>query len=734
MVTRTPAITVLQHNLGKGKTATAELGVVARRVNASVLLLQEPWVVRQSEVSGLGTLSNRILVGTRDERVWACIVILDPSLDVTILRHLSDAHCVCAHIVSPFGAFYLVSLYCQPTVDMVHSLNALRRIRTALGPVRLVVGADANAKSPLWFSRGGTDPRGGLLDDFLAETGWLVRNEPGNPPTFSTVNGTSTVDVTLATQGAWRLLRTWEVKRGWTHSDHRVITFTLGSRLVADPYRIARFNSRRTDWPVFLQTFEDLYVQEPPPPANRAEVEDLAKSITTNITICAETSTPRKTRFPRSVPWWTREHTNLKQQCNRKRRQLQRTRNPEARENVQLEYARLRRHYTRSVQRAKTTSWRSFVTELGNQDPYGIAYRVIRRKVLVDDIMASLRTEGTDTQTWEASAQCLLNTLMPDAPLDAVLNWRTQPRPPEDRSTRRWTHVEVTNIIKATPKNKAPGGDLIESVMLKQLAASPTCIRILRSHFNGCLEHCCFPLVWKHGVIRALLKNATKDPAEPSSYRPICLLPFLGKALEKLMKARLHSIIMHPQYASPRQYGFRRGKSTEDAILEVRRMVTASPSKYVMAILFDASAAFDLLSWHSVFRELTLRGCPSDMMDLLQNYLEVRTVELCGNYSRVTKTITRGCPQGSILGPDLWNMVLDGLLRILETNLCSFAAYADDLIVILSADSRLRMERAGQAACDTIQTWFAGTYSSLPQRPRWWPFVGLLVTDRPLSA
>lgn len=279
-------------------------------------------------------------------------------------------------------------------------------------------------------------------------------------------------------------------------------------------------------------------------------MEALVTSITANITLSAETSSPRKTRFSRSVPWWNRELTTLKQQCNRMCRHLQRTRNPEARANARLQYARLRRHYTRSVQSAKTTSWHNFVTELGNQDPYGIAYRMIRKKVLVDDIMARLRTEGSDTQTWEALAQCLLSTLTPDAPHDAVQNQRMNPLPPEDRLTSRWTHAEGTKVIRAMPKNKAPGGDLIESVMLKQLADSPTCICILRRQFNGCLEHRFFPLVWKHGIIRALLKNAMKDPANPTSYRPICLLPFLGKALEKLMKARLHTTTMHPQYAS----------------------------------------------------------------------------------------------------------------------------------------------------------------------------------------
>lgn len=49
---------VLQHNLGKGKVATAELRQEAQNRRASILLIQEPWTVR-NVVCGIGTLSNR---------------------------------------------------------------------------------------------------------------------------------------------------------------------------------------------------------------------------------------------------------------------------------------------------------------------------------------------------------------------------------------------------------------------------------------------------------------------------------------------------------------------------------------------------------------------------------------------------------------------------------------------------------------------------------------------------
>lgn len=705
MGTSSPSITLLQHNLGKGKTASAELRNVAHHIRASALLVQEPWVSRQAFVCGLGTLSNRILTGTRDDVPRACIAILDPALDVTILRHLSSANCVCAHLITEIGSFYLVSLYCPPSEDILLSIATLRRIHTVLGRVPIIVGADLNAKSPLWYSRH-PDQRGRMVEDFLAETGWQVRNEIGNPCTFSSANGRSNIDVTMTSPQAWRLLRTWRVMTHWTCSDHRVIQFTLGSRTVSAPIRTLRYNTSKTHWATFLQMYEDLNVTEPPPPTCDREVETLADAVTLHLQLCADSSTPRKTRFPRSVPWWTGHLTRLKQRCHRLRRRLQRQRDPDQREALRIQYNQIRRRYSREVQQAKTASWRAFITEQGNDDPYGIAYRVIRKRVTVDEVMADLRTDVGHTRTWGESARCLLTILTPDD-LPGAQPARGHTAPPQAAHlTRRWTADEVTQVIKSLPKRKAPGHDGIETAMLRRLADSPTFIRNIHALYTGCLAHRCFPTIWKHGVVRAILKNDNKDPTDPRSYRPICLLPFLGKVLERLIKKRLTSTVMHPDYASPHQFGFRKGRSAEDAIHEVRQMVASTQTKYAVAILFDVSAAFDNLRWDSVLDELALRNCPTDLLGLLRSYLCNRTVELRGTFTQTTKSLTKGCPQGSILGPDLWNLVLDGLLRQLTTAHCAFVAYADDLIILLTENSRLHLEQTGQAMCDLVSLWF----------------------------
>jgi len=68
------------------------------------------------------------------------------------------------------------------------------------------------------------------------------------------------------------------------------------------------------------------------------------------------------------------------------------------------------------------------------------------------------------------------------------------------------------------------------------------------------------------------------------------------------------------------------------------------------------------------------------------------------------KEINRECPQGSILGPILWNTYLDNLLDLLdkEENITDFAAYADDLCILIAGNSRKELETKTNIAVRTI--------------------------------
>jgi len=73
-----------------------------------------------------------------------------------------------------------------------------------------------------------------------------------------------------------------------------------------------------------------------------------------------------------------------------------------------------------------------------------------------------------------------------------------------------------------------------------------------------------------------------------------------------------------------------------------------------------------------------------------------------------SKKINRGCPQDSILGLILWNTYLDNLLGLLdnEESITDFAAYADDLCILISKNSRRELEIKANTAIRTIHNWY----------------------------
>lgn len=137
-------VRILQHNLGRGRTATSELRTMATRHRADILLIQEPWV-NTGRVCGLGTTSNKILVCTQVETPFACIVILDPKMDVLLLSALSTKHCVFAQVTTATGVFYVVTLYLPPSEPLEPFLPQLRRLALRLGHAPTVIGEDLNA-------------------------------------------------------------------------------------------------------------------------------------------------------------------------------------------------------------------------------------------------------------------------------------------------------------------------------------------------------------------------------------------------------------------------------------------------------------------------------------------------------------------------------------------------------------------------------------------------------------
>ena len=154
----------------------------------------------------------------------------------------------------------------------------------------------------------------------------------------------------------------------------------------------------------------------------------------------------------------------------------------------------------------------------------------------------------------------------------------------------------VRHIISCLDASKSSGPDGIPVIVFKKL--SPKLSPILLKLFSKCVEASEFPSCWKIASVVPVPKKGC-DSAQPSSYRPISLLPIAGKIFEALINKTLVNFLEAHELLSDMQYGFRHSRSTGDLLSYVTEHIIRVLDKQggTCSVALDISKAFDKV-WH----------------------------------------------------------------------------------------------------------------------------------------
>ena len=225
--------------------------------------------------------------------------------------------------------------------------------------------------------------------------------------------------------------------------------------------------------------------------------------------------------------------------------------------------------------------------------------------------------------------------------------------------------------------------------------------------FNACLRLQYYPTLWKIAEITAIPKVG-KDAALPSSYRPISLLPLLSKIFEKVLYERLTPILEDKHTIPDHQFGFRRLHSTIHQIHRVTSNIESAleEKKFCVGLFLDVEKAFDKV-WHDGLLLKLSSILPSNLYNLFKNYITGRFFYVkYKNSTSSLRPIKAGIPQGSVLGPLLYN-IFTGDIPIPDDSSALIATFADDTVLMYSHNSLNIATSKLQVILDKTTTWFA---------------------------
>lgn len=709
-----------QINAQRCRAVVADINRVMDEEQIDILCVQEPYVYK-GRVCGFGARNRRIIVPSF-ACPWVAVVLssrFDEDIELFPLSGLDTEHCVCVKLRSRSLELYIINVYCQFSVPIDRFLGQLEGCLATVQSSNVIICMDSNARSVLWHS-GGTDARGELVEDFIAANNLRVLNLPHNLTTYSGPTGESNIDVTLAGDFLAGVNLEWRISDKIATSDHNLIEFSIGHRQArrvdGGTSRTAAFDLKRADWNKLREKFVSSFTVEAMEELCQREVDSGAKCLENLITRLCEGVIPRRKNRYNSVPWWSKTLRDLRDEARKHKRQLARARRLRFGDEVTRclqNYRMARNKYTKEIRKAKDDSWRNFVTEVGNRDPWGILHRIAKgRYRMGNEIGAVCLTDGRLTKSWEESVEALMDKFVPGDTLSGESRIHAAIRR-ENLTYQNMnmepliTISEISLAIRKMRNKKAPGPDALNPEIWKVvwLCAPEVVLNI----FNRCLQDGVFPVCWKFARIVVIPKDPRMDRLSTAAFRPVTLLNAISKLFERVVVDRVQREYVSLNLQSRSQFGFMKGRSTEDALVELKDTIQYSQEKYVVALFIDIVGAFDNLWWPIIINRLVRAGCSGKLVDIVKSYFKDRRVYIENRFCRIEKRVQRGCPQGSIIGPYAWNWCLDMLLKQFEedfdANEIKAIAYADDVVFLMQGGSRTKLEHLGSEVSRRVTAW-----------------------------
>ena len=338
------------------------------------------------------------------------------------------------------------------------------------------------------------------------------------------------------------------------------------------------------------------------------------------------------------------------------------------------------------VKKKKTNSRREFTSTLTTNTPSSKIWKTIKR--INGKPVSPNMPIGDHNTTKKEKANLLLEHFNRHC-TDEFVREHENELYVKNNITIPLEHISLVELKSCLTKikNTSPGDDQICNVFLKK--APDNILMDILYLFNTSLTSGSLPTGWKKGTICAIPKPM-KDPSLITSHRPITMLSCVGKLMERIVKRRIEFHLEQNHVFTACQSGFRRCRGTTDILSILKHVIHQSREKKEFCIVtyLDLEGAYDCV-WHKgLIKKLNAVGLDETLINWLGDYLTNRKIQVrVGTAMSDQKHLVRGLPQGAVLSPTLFNVMLHDLPT---SDTVKVLSYADDITLVTRA-KKLKM-------------------------------------------
>ena len=191
-----------------------------------------------------------------------------------------------------------------------------------------------------------------------------------------------------------------------------------------------------------------------------------------------------------------------------------------------------------------------------------------------------------------------------------------------------WINMErISQAIYEFSPLKACGQDGIKPIVLQNLPKRV--LECLVKVLTACVTLAYTPKTWRTSIVQFIPKPGKPDKTDPRAYRPISLMSYLLKTLERLVLYHLDETAFENNPMHEKQFAFRKDIGTDNALSNTVNEIEKgiANQEYVMVVFLDIKGAFDNVTTSAIMKSMINHGVPIMIQKWYKNYLDNRFSE-----------------------------------------------------------------------------------------------------------